>query len=54
MKSTRSVKRRKKRSAWLEGIELTIEIRRDKGIELPPSDAGETRVERVVVSLPAA
>lgn len=37
-----------------EAIELTLEYRRDKGLDIPPSDADETRLERVIVSLPAA
>lgn len=37
-----------------EAIELTLEYRRDKGLEIPPSDADEARLERVIVSSPAA
>jgi predicted RNase H-like HicB family nuclease len=37
-----------------EVIELCILSRRDHGEGVPPSDAGATRIESVVVSVPAA
>jgi predicted RNase H-like HicB family nuclease len=37
-----------------EVIELCILSRRDHDEDIPPSDAGATRIESVVVSIPAA
>jgi predicted RNase H-like HicB family nuclease len=37
-----------------EAIELSLEYRRDKGLEIPPSDADSARLERVSVTYPAA
>jgi predicted RNase H-like HicB family nuclease len=36
-----------------EAIELALEYRRDRGDEIPPSDADSVRVERVAISLGA-
>ena len=35
-----------------EAIELSLEHRHSEGLEIPPSDADEARLERIEVSLP--
>lgn len=37
-----------------DAIELSLQHRRDKGLDIPPSDEGVARVETVSVTLPAA
>jgi len=37
-----------------EAIELALEVRRDEGEELPPSDVDGARIEKVSVSIPPA
>ena len=37
-----------------DAIELSLAYRRDKGLEIPPSDADSARLERVYVTAPAA
>ncbi len=37
-----------------DAIALSLEYRRDKGLEIPPSDGDDVRLERISVTLPAA
>lgn len=37
-----------------DAIQLSLEYRRDEGLEIPASDADVARLERVSVTLPAA
>lgn len=37
-----------------DAIQLSLQYRRDKGLEIPPSDDGVARVETISVTLPAA
>jgi len=37
-----------------DAIELSLAYRRDKGLDIPPPDAGAARLESVAVTAPAA